>query len=137
MRSLFVIVLGVLLSFTVSAQPSPVLVIDRVLATNVAVAGVSVTICTSPNVAMYNNVTFTLTNTGTHVLTACLVQQSYNGTTFDTISSSWTGCSSLAAAGQTSWSISGNSYKYIRIMATAAVAPNNTTVSCSMVGNAK
>ncbi len=127
-------VLIVLCSVTVSAQSVPT--IERTFG-SVAVAGTLVTACTSPAILMYNNITFTVRNTGTAVLTNCTVSQSADGTNFDVISSSWSACKELAAGAQTSWSISGNSYKYLRIQVAAAAAPNNTTVVCSMVGSSR
>ncbi|MFA5132644.1 MAG: CARDB domain-containing protein [Candidatus Paceibacterota bacterium] len=104
--------------------------------TTVAVAGTATTACVAQKVLIYQNMTFTVRNTGANVLTACTVEQSADGITYSTVSDSWTDCSELAAGAQTTWSISGHSFKYIRVRVTAAAAPNNTTVSCIITGNA-
>lgn len=87
-------------------------------------------------VLIYQNITFTVRNTGAATTTDCTVEGSPDGINYNTISDSWEECKALGVGEQSSWSISGHSFKYMRVRVTAAVAPNNTTVSCVITGNA-
>lgn len=105
-------------------------------ATGVTVAGTPVVVMDATEIYGWPNWCITLRNAGGAgggPMTDVDVQVSPDGTNW--VSLTWTSCDAITSGSLCTYCVSGSSYRHVRARATAAAAPNNTTVDAWLTAN--
>lgn len=104
--------------------------------TGTAVAAVAAEVLASVEVLGYPNFSIWLKNAGGGgggPLTDADIQVSFDGTEW--VSLTWTTADSLTSGQTGVYSVAGNSYRYVKVLATAAAPANDTTCDCAITAN--